>query len=90
VRRKRAIMSTKRDGGVLIWTGLACIVPVIPFYLFSQGALVITPLTLIGTVVLTLGLVDRRRSSPDGPSADDHGPTESPHPLPAPPPPVDD
>lgn len=83
-------MSTKRDGGVLIWTGLACIVPLTLFHLFSQGVLVITPLTLIGTVVLIFGLVDRRRSSPDEPSTDDHGPTESPRPLPAPPPPVDD
>jgi hypothetical protein len=83
-------MSTKRDAGILIWTGLACIEPLTLFYLFSRGALVITWLTLIGIVVLIFGLVDRRRSSADEPSAGDQGPTESPRPLPAPPPPVDD
>jgi hypothetical protein len=83
-------VSTEREGGFLIWTGLACIVPVTLFYLFTQGAIVITPISLIGTVVLTFGLVDRKNSSPKDPalpSADEADRTASPRPLPPPPPP---
>jgi hypothetical protein len=81
-------VSTRREGGALIWAGLACIVPVTLFHLFSQGAVVITPLSLIGAVVLTLGLVDRKRSSPEEPVLPSPGEvdrTESPEPLPPPP-----
>jgi hypothetical protein len=83
-------VSTEREGGFLICTGLGCIVPVTLFYLFTQGAIVITPISLIGTVVLTFGLVDRKNSSPKDPplpSADEADRTASPRPLPPPPPP---
>jgi hypothetical protein len=81
-------VSTRREGGALIWAGLACIVPVTLFHLFSQGAVVITPLSIVGAVMLTLGLVDRKRSSPEEPalsSSDEAGRNESPPELPPPP-----
>jgi hypothetical protein len=81
-------VSMQREGGGLIWAGLACIVPVTLFHLFSQGALVITPVSIVGAVVLTLGLVDRKRSSPEEPplsSSDEAGRNGSPPQLPPPP-----
>ena len=86
-------MSTQREGGLLIWLGLGCVVPTTLFYLYSQGALVITPLSLLGVVLLSIGLAKRERSSPNEPipprrsEADHMGP---PQPLPPPPPPAAD
>ena len=82
-------MSTQREGGLLIWLGLGCVVPTSLLYLYSQGALVIAPLSLLGVVLLSIGLAKRERSSPYEPIPPRRGEadrTGSPQPLPPPPP----
>jgi hypothetical protein len=90
-RSTLAHVSTERHSGVLIWVGLACIVPTTLFYLYSQGSLTITPINLLGVVLLTLGLVRRGRYTPNEevPSPGEAHRTESPQRL-SPPPSADD
>jgi hypothetical protein len=62
------VRSDQDHGSSLIWAGILCIVPVTLFRLVSEGTVAITPLTLLGAVLLTVGLVRRDRSSPNEPT----------------------
>jgi hypothetical protein len=82
----------KGDGGPFIWLGLALFAPVTLFHLYSQGALALTPMSIIGLVLLAIGLVKRNRAfrnEPIAPPNDQADPGEQPRSQP-PPPPSDD
>ena len=78
----------KGDGGPFLWLGLALFAPVTLFHLYSQGALVLTPISIVGLVLLAIGLVKRNRAFRDGSIAQPNGqadPDEQPRPPPPPP-----
>jgi hypothetical protein len=57
-------MSDQRWALVLIWTGIALLIPGFGFHLF-QGVLALSPANILGLVLLVSGLVKRNRSLPD-------------------------
>lgn len=76
----------KGDGGPFIWLGLALFAPVTLFHLYSQGELALTPMSIVGLVLLGIGLVKRNRAfrnEPIAPSKDQADPAEQPR-LPPP------
>ena len=83
----------KGDGGPFIWLGLALFAPVTLFFLYSRGALALTPISIVGLILLAIGLVKRNRVFRNEPIAppNDHqaDPGEQPRSQP-PPPPSDD
>ena len=82
----------KGDGGPFIWFGLALFAPVTLFHLYSEGALALTPMSIVGLVLLAIGLVKRNRvfrNEPIAPPNDQADPGEQPRSQP-PPPPSDD
>ena len=82
----------KGDGGPFIWLGLALFAPVTLFFLYSRGALALTPISIVGLILLAIGLVKRNRvfrNEPIAPPNDQADPGEQPRSQP-PPPPSDD
>jgi hypothetical protein len=80
----------KGDGGPFIWLGLALFAPLTLFHLYSQGALALTPMSIVGLVLLAIGLVKRNRAfrnEPIPPPNDLADPGEQPRSQPPPPPP---
>ena len=72
-------------------TGLVCIVPLTLAHLYADAELVISPLTIVGAVLLTVGLVRRGRylaDEPVLPSPEERSTASAPS-LPPPPTPVD-
>ena len=84
----------KGDGGPFIWLGLALFAPVTLFHLYSQGALALTPMSIVGLVLLAIGLVKRNRAfrnePPIAPPNDPADPGEQPRSQPPTPPSADD
>lgn len=81
------------DGGPFIWLGVALFAPVTLFYLYSRGALVLTPMSIVGLILLAIGLVKRDRASrnePVLPSHDRVDPGDQRTSQPPPPPSADD
>ena len=79
----------KGDGGPFIWLGLALFAPVTLFHLYSQGALALTPMSVVGLVLLAIGLVKRNRAFRNehtAPPNDQADPGEQPRSQPPPPP----
>jgi hypothetical protein len=58
-------MTYQRRATVLIVVGSLIVFPVSLFYLVQDGVLAITPLSIVGGVVLTVGLVKRGRGPLD-------------------------
>jgi len=65
-------MTYQRRATVLIVVGSLIVFPVSLFYLVQDGVLAITPLSIVGGVVLIVGLVKRGRGPLD---AADRSPT---------------
>ena len=63
--RRRDTMTYQRRATVLIVVGSLIVFPVSLFYLVQDGVLAITPLSIVGGVVLTVGLVKRGRGPLD-------------------------
>ena len=83
----------KGDGGPFIWLGLALFAPVTLFHLYAHGALALTPISIVGLVLLAIGLVKRNtafRNEPIAPPNDQADPGEQPRSQPSPPPSADD
>ena len=83
----------KGDGGPFIWLGLALFAPVTLFHLYSQGALALTPMSIVGLVLLAIGLMKRNRAlgnEPIAPPNDHADPGEQPRSQAPPPPSADD
>lgn len=83
----------KGDGGPFIWLGVALFAPVTLFHLYSQGELALTPMSIVGLVLLGIGLVKRNRAFRNesiAPPNDQAGPDEQPRLPPPPPPSADD
>jgi len=60
--RDMSAQEDKGDGGTFIWLGLALFAPVTLFHQYSQGALVLTPMSIVGLVLLAICLLKRNRS----------------------------
>ncbi len=63
--QRRATVSYQRRAIMLIVVGSLLLFPVSLFYLVQDGVLAITPLTIVGGVVLIVGLLKRGRGPLD-------------------------
>lgn len=90
--RDMSSQEDKGDGGPFIWLGLALFAPVTLFHLYAQGALALTPISIVGLVLLAIGLVKRNRAFRNEPIApNDHADAgEQPRSQPPAPPSADD